>query len=115
MRVGQRFRSGEHRLDAAALVGRDALLEEVGVDAELRCEPIDRLTCGACLAALDLTDVLLREPLSCQIGLREAGCDAQLAQAFAQAGTGRSGLCPGMGGREMCLRHRVSWCSQTHT
>ena len=37
------------------------------------------------LAALDLRDVLLREPVAGEVGLRQAGGDAQLAQALAEA------------------------------
>ena len=51
-----------------------------------RCgEPLDRLVRRACLAALDLADVLLREALAGELGLRQAGGDAELAQALAQS------------------------------
>ena len=61
--LGQRLGPREHRLGAGALVARDAAREERGVDAEARREPVDRLGRRARLAALDLGDVLLREPV----------------------------------------------------
>jgi hypothetical protein len=84
--VRERLRAREHRLDAAALVGGDPLLEESGVDAQLRGEPLDRLTRGPGLPALDLADVLLREPLARKVRLRQARGDAQLPDALAEAG-----------------------------
>src|SRR5204863_10118310 len=61
VRLGQRLRPREQRVDAAALVCRDTPLEESGIDAELDGEPLDRLARGPGFAALDLADVLLRE------------------------------------------------------
>ena len=85
VRIRQRLRAGEHRLDATALVGGDALLEEGGVDAELRGQPFDRLMRRARLAPLDLADVFLREPVAREIRLRQARGHAQLPQALAEA------------------------------
>ncbi len=90
-RLDQHLCPGECALEAAALVGRDAVREEAGVDAEPRCEPLDRLARRARLAALDLGDVLLREALARELALREPGGDAELAQALAEAETARGG------------------------
>src|SRR5262249_13907804 len=84
--VRERLRAREHGLDAAALVGGNALLEETGVDAELGCEPLDRLARGPGLPALDLADVFLGETVACEVGLRQARSDAQLPDALAEAG-----------------------------
>src|SRR5262249_44423674 len=65
---------------AAALVGRDAVREEAGVDTEASGKPFDRLSCRTRLAALDLAHVLLREPIAGEIRLRHSGRDAQLPQ-----------------------------------
>src|SRR3954469_3780377 len=73
MRVRERLGAGQHALDAAALVGGDALLEEAGVGAELGGEPRDRLARGPGLAALDLADVLLRKAVAGEVGLGQAG------------------------------------------
>ena len=73
MRFGQRLGPGEQRLDPAAQVGRDAAAEEAGVDAEPGREPRDRLVGRARLPALDLADVLLREPVAGELGLGQAG------------------------------------------
>ena len=54
-------------------------------------QPGDRLVGRARLPALDLADVLLREAIAGQRGLRQAGGDAQRADAFADApGASRS-------------------------
>jgi hypothetical protein len=90
--VRQGLGAGQHRLDAAALVGGDAPLEEAGVDAELAGEPLDGLARGPGLPALDLADVLLRETVAGEIGLRQPRGHAQLANALAKAGaTGLGG------------------------
>ena len=81
----QRVGAREDRLGLRALVGGDAAREEAGVDPEAQREPVDRLGGRARLAALDLRDVLLREPVARDVGLRQAGGDAQLAQALTQA------------------------------
>ena len=81
----QRLGPGECALEAAALVGRDAVREKAGVDAEPRREPLDRLARRARLAALDLGDVLLREALAREVALRQPCGDAELAQALAEA------------------------------
>src|SRR6266566_2185984 len=83
--LDQRLGACNRSLEAAALVGRDAVREEAGVDAEPDREPVDRLARGPGLAPLDLADVLLREPVAGQITLRQARGDAQLPQALAQA------------------------------
>ena len=68
----QRVGPGEDRLGLGAVVGGDAAREEAGVDAEAQGEPVDRLAGRARLAALDLRDVLLREAVAGQLGLRQA-------------------------------------------
>src|SRR5262249_26918636 len=57
-------------------------------------EPLDGLGRRARLPALDLGDVLLREPVGRQVGLRHPGGDPQLAHTVAEPG------CPG--GRRRC-------------
>jgi hypothetical protein len=83
--LGQRVRAREQRVDAAALVGGDAPLEETGVDAELDREPLDRLARGPGLTALDLADVFLREAVAGEVGLGQAGRHAKLPHSLAQA------------------------------
>ena len=90
VRLGQRLGADEERLDPAAQVGRHAAAEERGVDAELRREPRDRLGGRARLAALDLADVLLREAIARDLGLRQPGSEAQRPQPLADA-RGRGG------------------------
>ena len=99
--LGERLRAREHRLDATALVRRDPVREEAGVDAQAGGEPLDRLLGRARLAALDLADVLLREAVAGEIGLRHPRRHAQLAHALAelQAGAAR---CGAGGGGEVC-------------
>ena len=80
----QRLGAREHRLDAAALVGGDAAREEGGVDVEPLREPLHRLGGRARLAALDLADVLLREAIAGELGLRQPGGDAKEAKAIAE-------------------------------
>src|SRR6266550_2526759 len=111
MGFGQRVRAREQRVDAPALVCRDATLEEAGIDAELDREPLDRLARGPGLAALDLADVLLREAVAREIGLRQAGGDAQLPHALAQA-IARVGAAAGVRGS---ARHERLTGSQLHT
>ena len=82
----ERLGAGKNRLGLRALVGRDAAREETCVDAQPKREPLDRLRGRARLAALDLGDVLLREAVAGEAGLREPGGDAKLAQALAERG-----------------------------
>jgi hypothetical protein len=95
VRVRERLGPSQHRLDPAPLVRGHTALEEVGVDAQLRRDPLDRLARGPGLAALDLTDVLLREAVAGEVGLGQPGRDAQLANALAEAGA--AGLRGGAG------------------
>ena len=81
-------RRGPDRLDAAALVGRDAAAEERRVDAEPLREPLDRLGGRARLAALDLADVLLREALAGELRLRHPRSEAERAKALAERDAG---------------------------
>jgi len=81
----QRLGANQRRLDARPLVGGDAACQERRVDAEPGCDPLDRLLGRARLAALDLADVLLREPVAGELGLRDAGRDPELAHALAEA------------------------------
>src|SRR5262249_57261712 len=83
--LGERVRAREQRVDTTPLVGGDAALEEAGVNAELRRQPLDRLARGPGLAALDLADVLLREALSGELGLRQSCRHAKLPHALAKA------------------------------
>ena len=83
VRLGERLGADEQCLDPAAQVGRDAAAEERGVDAELRREPGDRLGGRARLAALDLADVLLREAIARDLGLRQPGSEAQRPEPLA--------------------------------
>src|SRR5205807_8084606 len=89
-------RARRHRLDAAPLVGRDAVLEKVGVDPEPLPQPLDRLARRTRLAALDLADVFLAEAVAGQLGLRQSGRDTELAQALAQARTWEGGTDDGL-------------------
>ena len=90
----QRLGAREDRLGLRAVVGRDAAREEAGVDPQAKREPLDGLRRRARLAPLDLRDVLLREAVAGELGLRQPGGHAQLAQALAEARrTGRSGRC----------------------
>ena len=94
----QRVGARQDRLGLRPLVGGDAAREEPRVDAQPEGEPVDRLGGRARLAALDLRDVLLREPLARDVRLRQAGGDAQLAQALAEActrGGARTPACAG--------------------
>src|SRR5207249_6468342 len=84
-----RLRPGEDCLGPGALVARDAAREERRVDTEPAREPADRLGCRARLAALDLRDVLLREAVAGEVGLRQSGGHAQGAYTIAEAGTPR--------------------------
>ena len=85
----QRLGAGEDRLGPRALVARDAAREERRVDAEPRGEPLDRLARRLRLAALDLRDVLLREPVAREVALRQPRRDAQLAEALAEPRSAR--------------------------
>ena len=101
MRLGERFGAGQRRLDAAALVGRDAVGQVAGVDVEAAREPRDRLAGRTGLAALDLADVLLREPIAGELALCQARGDAQLAHALTEPkGCGTRGLRDGRRGRK---------------
>ena len=84
----------EDRLGLRALVGGDTALQEARVDAEAQREPFDRVGGRARLPALDLGDVLLREPVAGEVGLRQAGGDAKLAQALTEARRLRRGGSP---------------------
>ena len=111
VRPAQSLGACEQRLDAAALVGGDAALEVVRVDAELLRQPLRRLARRAGLPALDLADVLLREAVAGQVGLRHARGHAQLPQALAQA------IARGGGAADVCgsLSHDSLTGSQLHT
>ena len=56
------------------------------IDAEPFGEPGDGRLGRTCLAALDLADVLLREPLARELRLRQAGRDTERADAAPRAG-----------------------------
>jgi hypothetical protein len=90
--LGERLGPRKRRLDAAPRVGGDAVREEARVDAEPGGEPLDRLGRRARLAALDLADVLLREPVAGEFALRDACRDAQLPEPLAH-GDGERAAC----------------------
>ena len=92
------LRARERCLDAAALVGRDAVGEIPRVDFEPAGEPRDRLSGRARLAALDLAHVLLREPIARELALRQARGNAELAQSLTEP--------DGCGARCLCNRSR---------
>ena len=85
MRLGERFRAGQQRLDLRAVLGRHSDGEESLVDAEPFREPGDRSLGRSGLAPLDLADVLLREASAGELDLRHARSDAERAHALAQA------------------------------
>jgi hypothetical protein len=101
VRLDERLGSSQGRLDATAFVGRDAVGQVAGVDVEAAREPRDRLAGRAGLAALDLADVLLREPIARELALCQARGDAKLAQALTEPkGCGTRGLRDGRRGRK---------------
>ena len=83
----------ERRLGPGALVGGDAALEEERVDAELLGQPLDRLGRRLRLAALDLADVLLREPLAGELALGQPG-GLRSVRRRCPAATRRRRRCP---------------------
>ena len=97
MLLEHRLGTGQDRLRLGSVVRRDAAREETGVDPEPKRQPLDRLRRGARLAPLDLGDVLLGEAVAREPRLRKPCCNAQLAQAFADArragGAGRAHSC----------------------
>jgi hypothetical protein len=80
--LDQGLAAGESGLDAAALVGGDAGLEEERVDVQLPRQVLDRLGGRASFPQLDLADVLLREAVAGQLGLRQARVLPECAQAL---------------------------------
>ena len=110
MGLGEGLGAREPRLDAIANVGRDAVLEVLGVHTEPLREPRDRVRRRAGLAALDLADVLLREPRPGELGLGQTGGDAQGAHAVAHAPAACRGR-PGGGGR---IAHSAVTQAATH-
>ena len=83
--LGERLGPRQQRLGLRLLVDGDAGGQEARVDAEPAREPLDRLRRRARLAALDLRDVFLREPVAREVGLRQAGGDAKRAEAGLRA------------------------------
>src|SRR5207247_1811333 len=81
----QRIGAGERRLDAATLVGVDAVRQITRVDAEPVGEPADCLGGRLRLAPLDLADVLLREAVAGQLGLGHSTCHPQLPETLPEA------------------------------
>ena len=82
---GERLGPLELRLDLRPLLGGHTRREEHRIDAELLGQPGDRRLGRPRLAALDLADVLLREPLARELGLCQTCGHAQRADALAQA------------------------------
>src|SRR4029077_1380737 len=109
--LGQGLCAREHRVASPALVRGTPALEKAGIDPELDGEPLDRLARGPGLTALDLADVLLREPVPREVGLRQAGGHAQLPHALAEA-VARVGTTTGCRGS---ARHNGLTGSQLHT
>ena len=66
-----RFGAGNDRLGAVALLARNTALEKFEFDAEPGRQPCDRLVGGTGLATFYLGDVLLRESVAGELGLRE--------------------------------------------
>jgi len=100
MSLGQGLGLGEQRFDAAPLVRGHATGEEGRIHVQALREPFDGLLRGPGLAALDLADVLLREALTRELRLGQAGRDAQEAQPVAEpSGHGGRGGETGVGGR----------------
>ena len=85
MGCGQRLRALELRLELRPVAGGHARRDEGGIDPEPLGEPADRGVGRPRLAALDLTDVLLREPFARELALRETRGDAQRAYPLAEA------------------------------
>ena len=90
VRLGERLGARQQRLDAGPVVDGDTVEQELRVDPEPLGEPGDRLAGRARLPALDLAHVLLREASAGERGLRQAGGDAQRANARTDA-PGRAG------------------------
>src|SRR5207248_199500 len=95
--IEERVGPGQGGLGLRTLIRRDAARKEPGVDAEAHRKPLDRLRGRARLATLDLRDVLLREAIAREIGLRQAGRHAQLAQPFADPLPAQSAALDGAG------------------
>ena len=85
VRLGQRLGAGEQRLDLRPLLGRDPHGEKRRVHGEPLRQPGDGRLGGTGLSALDLADVLLGEPASCELGLRQPRGNPQGPHALAQA------------------------------
>ena len=83
--LGERLRAGERRLGAGPVGDADAGLEEVRIDAELLGQPLERVRRRARLAALDLADVLLREPAAGEVALGQAAGDAKRLEPLTDA------------------------------
>ena len=81
----QRVGAGEDRLRLRAVVRGDAARQEARIDPQSKREPLHRLRRRARLATLDLGDVLLREALAGEAGLRQPCGHPELAQALAEA------------------------------
>ena len=88
-RLAERLRTREKRFDPAAQVGRDTVPQDGTIDTESRCEPPDGLFRRTGLAPLDLADVLLREALAGDLGLRQPRRDPECAEPCPEAGSCR--------------------------
>ena len=91
MLLKQRVGARKDRFRLRTFVGGDTAREEARVDPQAKREPLDGLRRRARLATLDLGDVLLREPVPGEIGLRQARGDPQLTDALAKAKRARCG------------------------
>jgi hypothetical protein len=100
----QRIAPRKRGIETVSLGGREPAAEEAGIDAEPRGEPRHRRLCRPRLAALDLADVLLREPLAGELGLGQAGREAQLAKPDAEVVCGRPR--PGASAGSCRTKHR---------
>src|SRR5262249_37930193 len=106
VRLVQRLRAGERPFEPRPLVGRDAARQEAGIDSEAGGQPPERLRPRARLAAPDLWDVLLREAIARELALRQACCDAKLAQPLPEAYALGAGLASCAAGG---VAHRHVW------
>ncbi len=114
LRLVKRLGAHERSFEPRALVARDAAREEARVDPEAVGEPLDRAFGRARLAALDLRDVLLGEAVAGEIGLRQPGGNAELAEPFPKAkslGAGSASCAAG----GLAHRHVSARSSQAHT
>src|SRR4030095_6361059 len=74
----------QHALDAQRVRPAPSELEQLVVDVEPSREPLHRVARGSRSSARDLAQILLREAAVRELGLGEAGCSAERAEARPQ-------------------------------